>query len=286
MKLGISMWSYFHAYKAGKIDMPGFIHEAKRLGADGVELLDVFYRDKDLDSERKLADQALLETGLAVGVFSVAQNFAKLTEPEREAELEKIKFGVDEAVHFSAKTVRVFAGDVAPGITFDQARDWIIDGLSLAADYAQSKGIRLALENHGKLAGKSDQVRGIIADVRNRCGHNALGANPDTGNFMLVGQKGHDAVLDVADLAYMVHFKDFKKAPADYAEWAYEDLSGQKFLGTVIGEGEVDLRACLVGLQKAGFTGWVNLEYEGVEDPMTGVPKSMENALRFINQVR
>ena len=118
------MWSYVRAVKEGRLDIPGFIHEAKRAGANGVELLDFFYRD--VVSDRQAALLALREPGPPCPIFSISQNFAKPTEEERRSQLDKIKFGVDEAGHFGAGTVRVFAGDVAEGITFDQAREWII----------------------------------------------------------------------------------------------------------------------------------------------------------------
>lgn len=266
MKLGISMWSYFHAYQAGKIDIPGFIHEAKKIGADGVELLDVFYRERDIAHERARALTALEETGLSCGVFSVAQNFAKMLPEDRELELEKIKFGVDEAVHFGAATVRVFAGNPTQGVTFDQARSWIIDGLCKAARYADENGVRLALENHGLLAGRSDQVKSIIDEVRVLTGNHALGANPDTGNFLLVGEQSDTAVRNLASCAYMVHFKDFAHAPANWTGHAYAAEDGTQFVGTAIGEGEVNLQACVAALKEANFDGWLNIEYEAEED--------------------
>jgi len=198
------MWSYVQAYKEGRIDIPGFIREAQRIGAEGVELLDFFAPNPAAD--REAAKAALAETGLVCGVFSVGQNFARPSVEERQAALDRVKFGVDEAVALGAGTVRVFAGDVSEGITFDEARGWIIEGLAEGSRYAHDHGVRLALENHGSLAGRSDQVKGIIEDVRAACGNDALGANPDTGNFLLVGQASHEAILDVAPYAYMVHF--------------------------------------------------------------------------------
>lgn len=282
MKLGVSMYSYVAAVKAGQLDIKSFIHEAARIGAEGVELLDFFYTDWDAD--RKVALAALKEVGLPCGVFSVANNFAKSAKEDRDQAVTTIKRGVDEALHFDTKTVRVFAGDIYSDATFtaEQAFTWIIDGLAEAADYAQSKNIRLALENHGKLAGLGSQINDIISQVRAKTGHAALGANPDTGNFLLVDQPGHEGVAEVAANAYMVHFKDF----APHPEGHYEGLNGKRFMGTVIGEGTVDLAAALASLKSAGFTGWVNLEYEGDADPMIGVPKSFENSLRFLNEVR
>jgi sugar phosphate isomerase/epimerase len=279
VKLGVSMYSYLRAVKDGRLDIATFIHEAKRIGADGVELLDFFY--KDVESDRARAMIALQETGLVCGVFSVAQNFAKLSQDERKAQEAKVVFGVDEAVKYGAKTVRVFAGDVSEGITFDQARAWIIEGLTNVANYAKSNGVRLALENHGKLAGRSDQVRGIIDDARDLCGHDALGANPDTGNFQLVSQKSDEAIKDVAPYAYMVHFKDFKRKPEGWEGYTFKALDGTEFVGTVIGEGEVDLASCVSALKESGFDGWLNLEFEGEGDPIIDVEKSFRNTERL-----
>ena len=280
MNIGVSMWSYVRPNRAGNLDIPAFVHEAKRGGAQGVELLDFFYKDREI--ERPLIKEALEETGLPVPIFSVAQNFAKTDAFAREAELQKIKFGVDEAIFYGAGVVRVFAGDVAEGITFDQAREWIIEGLTAASTYAHEKGIKLALENHGKLAGRGDQVAGIIADVRRLSGNDALGANPDTGNFLLVNQPSHEAIAQVAHLAYMVHFKDFVRAPEGHEGFAYGALDGSKFVGTAVGEGEVQLEACLNELRAGGFDGWLSVEYEGEEDPFTAVPRSIEIAKRFL----
>jgi sugar phosphate isomerase/epimerase len=280
LKIGVSMWSYVRAYKDGRLDIPGFIHEAKRAGADGVELLDFFYRDAV--SDRHDALQALKETGMPCPIFSISQNFAKPTEEERRAQLDKIKFGVDEAVLYGADIVRVFAGDVTDSISFDQARAWIIEGLTEASKYAASKSKRLALENHGTLAGRGEQVRGIIDDVRRAAGNDALGANPDTGNFLIVNQLSHEAIRQVADYAYMVHFKDFAPEPDGHTGFAYSTIDDKKVVGTAVGEGTVDLAKCMDALKKAGFNGWLSVEYEGEEDPLTAVRRSIENARRFL----
>lgn len=275
------MYSYVGAVRNGLMDIVGFIREAKRIGAQGVELLDFFY--KDPDAERKLAHEALAETGLPCAVFSVSQNFAKPTAEEREAQLAKIRFGVDEALRFDARVVRVFAGDAADGMSFEDARGWIVEGLAKASSYAHERGVLLALENHGRLAGRGDQVRDIIRDVRQLSGNDALGANPDTGNFLLVNQRSDEAIREVAPYAYMVHFKDFRRASDDHSGFTYAALDGSKYAGTVIGEGDVPLAACVRILRDADFDGWLNVEYEGEEDPIAGVAKSVETAHRLIS---
>lgn len=281
MQLGVSMWSYHRDAFAGKMTIPDFIREVKRIGADGVELLDAFY--KDPAAERSAAKNALDETGLPCPIFSVGNNFAKETPEERHAEVEKIRFGIGEAKFYGAQVVRVFAGDVRDGLDFETTREWIIDGLVEASRIANGEGVRLALENHGRLAGLSDQVRGIIHEVRARAGNDALGANPDTGNFLLVDEASHDAVEDLAPYAYMVHFKDFAEAiTPDAKARAMRSNDGHSYIGAAVGEGVVDLKRCIEHLQNAGFRGWLSIEYEGEEPSHTAVQRSVINAQRYL----
>lgn len=276
MKLGLSMWSYAALYQRGQIDLPGFIQEAKRLGVEGVELLDFFW--KDIDSELPLVRAALQDTGLAVGVYSVANNFVSSHDSVRLAQVQKIRDGVDQAVGFGAKTVRVFGGDLDPAFTYEQCLLWIIDGLRDAAQYAYDNGVTLALENHGHLAGRSDQVEIILNAVASP----ALKANPDTGNFLLVHQASHLAVAQLAPRAAMCHFKDFHVVPDDYTGFAYTGTEGLKFAGTAIGEGDVDLADCVTALRHAGFDGWLNIEYEGEEDPFSAVSRSVDYTRKLL----
>jgi len=272
MKLGISMYSYYAVWKRGEMDIPGFIRESKQLGVDGVELLDFFFKDRA--EETPAVKEALEETGLKVGVYSVSNNFG-LPDPEvRKEHVAIIERGVDSAIEYGARVVRVFAGDRRPDTTFEQSLSWIIDGLSQAAAYAYDHGITLALENHGLLAGRSDQVETILRAVASP----ALKANPDTGNFLLTEEASHDAVEKLATRAAMVHFKDFQVVADDYAGQAYTSLRGLKLVGTAIGEGEVALGACVRSLREAGFDGWLNIEYEGSEDPMVAVRRSVAAA--------
>ena len=293
MKIGVSMWSYFHTWRKGNFDVPAFIREAKKAGADGVELLDFFYNvpegervqlftSDQVAAKRQAAKKALAETGLPVPIFSVANNFAKHDPVDRETELKKIRFGVDEALEYGAKVVRVFAGDVSETVTFDQARAYIVEGLAKASIYAHQNGVRLALENHGTLAGRGDQVCGLIEDVRKLSGNDALGANPDTGNFLIVDQPSDEAIREVARYAYMVHFKDFSPAPAGWSGFSYKTITGEPLIGTAVGEGTVRLGECIRALKEAAFEGWLSVEYEGEEDPLTAVPRSIENARKFI----
>lgn len=292
MKLAVSMWSYVAPWKAGGFGIPEFVAAAKAAGVDGVELLDLFYKEpanawtgehtpESIAGARRIALQALKENGLPCPIFSVANDFAQTDEAKRAKALDNIRLGIEEAGVYGAGVVRVFAGDVKEGVTFEQARAWIVEGLAEASKLAAGANVKLALENHGRLAGRADQVRDLIRDVREAAGNDALGANPDTGNFLVVDTVPHEAVAAVADLAYMVHFKDFRRA-AEGTEGSYASLAGVPLIGEALGEGDVDLKACVRALKAKGFDGWLSIEFEGAEDPMTAIPRSVEAARRFM----
>jgi len=277
------MWSYVAPWKRGEIEAPDFVRAAAALGVDGVELLDFFFRDKsDWSAETDQIKAALDETGLPVGVFSVGNDFAQADESARDEQVAVIKRGVDQAEVFGAGVVRVFAGGDLPGTPNETVFEWFLHGLCEASYYAADRGVKLALENHGLIAGRSDQVNDLVHKVRIATGTDTLGANPDTGNFLLVNEDSADAVRGVAKYAHMCHFKDFEIAPADWDGHAYAALDGTKFIGSAIGEGGVDLAACVEALRDASFDGWVNIEYESSEDPASGVPRSVMNARRFV----
>ncbi len=276
MRLGLSMWSCNALWQQETLDIPGFVRLAAQWGVDGVELLDFFWRD--WDTEFPLVLDALRETGLPVCVYSVSNNFA-LPDPAACAEeLQAITRGVDAARALGASIVRVFAGDAPDGIAPADAFRWITLGLSEAADYARNAGVTLALENHGLLAGLSGQVSLILDAVNSP----ALRANPDTGNFLLARDVPENACGRLAPRAAMCHLKDFVAVPPNYHLQAYVAANGSKYAGTALDEGEVDLPACLANLRAGGFDGWVNIEYEAEEDPLTGLPRSVAAARRLL----
>ena len=63
------------------------------------------------------------------------------------------KRGVDVALSLDVNLRRVFSGSYREGISQEQGNEWILEGLSAGAAYAERQGVTLALENHGRFAG-------------------------------------------------------------------------------------------------------------------------------------
>lgn len=277
MKLSVSMWSVVYPVRAGQMDMAGFVDFAAKQDADGVELLDYFWKDKA--SELPKVKKQIADAGLELAVYSVGNDFFQPDRAVWEKQLADMKTGIDTANALEVGLMRVFSGNRKEGYELADGMDWIIDGLAQSAEYAAAHGVVLALENHGLMAGRSDQVRYMIETVNSP----SLRANLDTGNFLLVGQNPTDAARDLADVVALVHLKDFAVAPAGQTSHVYKGLDGVGYTGTVVSEGQVDLAEIISILSKAGYDGWLSLEYEGGLDPLTvGVPGSLAAARKLM----
>ncbi|MBW7460701.1 sugar phosphate isomerase/epimerase, partial [Paenibacillus sepulcri] len=180
---------------------------------------------------------------------------------------------------FRARVVRVFSGDKAGDVSYEQASDWIIDGLKEASAYAASQGVTLCLENHGLFAGKAEQVLNVIREV----GSEHLRSTFDTGNFLLVDESPSEAAVKLADHISHVHLKDFALVEQDYEGKIYTSLSGQRYAGFAPGEGSVDLPFILGHLKDNGYNGRLTVEYEGDEEQKQGSERSILNLRRMLS---
>lgn len=278
MKTCISMWSLHKYWYAGELDVLRFCEWAATTGADGVELLNIFWKDQASELPQVL--EILGRAGLAVAAYDATNNFVRADAADRAAQVAKVKEDIRTAVALGAKTVRVFSGDLSPGTPYAEAKGWIVSCLREAAAYAAEHGVTLALENHGLLAGKAEQVAELIDLV----GSPAFRATIDTANFFLVDEDPNEAIRLLAGKAAHVHFKDFKPAPEGWTGPTYTALSGRKFMGTVAGEGAVDLARAVADLKAGGYSGWLSVEFEGSEEPKAGTQASLAALKRVVDR--
>ena len=271
------MYSCVRAVQAGQLDLMGFVDYAAAQGVAGVELLDIFW--SDAEREIPAVKARIAAAGMDVAVFSISNNFIQPEASARARELADLKGGVDIALDLGTDTVRVFSGSAREAVSQEEGMDWILEGLSAGAAYAEARGVTLALENHGQFAGRSDQVRDIIDSVASP----ALRVNLDTGNFLPVGQNPTEAAEHLADLVVLVHLKDMRPATGAEASHVMTDPDGQLLTGSVTGDGLVDLAAIRAVMDRVDYAGWWSLEYEGADEPIAvGVPRSLANARKLL----
>ena len=157
-----------------------------------------------------------------------------------------VKDWIDNAVKLGAPCIRVFAGGVPEGHTEEEARKWTIAASEECADYGKSRGVIVALENHGGITGTAEGTISLITAVDSEW----LRSNLDAGNYR---QDPYESIAKTAPYAVTCHTK-------------VEVPSGK-------GNPELDAKRLVKILGDAGYRGYLSIEYESAEDPMTAVPK-------------
>ncbi|MFC2075766.1 sugar phosphate isomerase/epimerase family protein [candidate division KSB1 bacterium] len=232
--------------KTGKWTMFDFIDKAVELDFDGVELTSYYFTSFDKPYLHSLKKACYLK-GLDVSGTAIGNNLVQPDKKDRDAEIKKIRDGVDYAVELGAPFVRVFAGRLPEGYTEDQGMGWLIDGFKEASDYAAKRGVYIGLENHGGLTSTAEQVIRIIDGVDNEW----FALNLDTGNYRTDPYK---EIEQTVSRAVTCHIKlDIPDPEKDE---------------------RVDLDVDRLGaiLKAAGYRGYVSIEYEIEEDPLVVMP--------------
>ena len=241
----ICAYSFRDQLKAGSMTYADLIRMAADLGADGVDLTAYWLPDT---SDQTLFPLKKLAYKSAVSIYTIGIG-ARMAQPTPElqaAEVETVRKWLDVAQRLGAGHVRVFGGAVPKGATEEQAVVWAVETLKRCADEAGKRGITLGVEDDGGLTTNADRTVEIVQKASSPW----AGINLDVGNFP---DDAYHQIEMCAPYATNVHFKsevhvDGKSQPADWPRIL-------KILGN------------------AGYQGYLALEYESTDAPLTAVPK-------------
>ncbi len=220
------------------------IRMAADLGADGVDLTTYWLADTS-DATLFALKRLAYHSGVAIYTIGIRARMAQPTPELQSAEVQTVRTWLGVAERLGAAHIRIFGGAVPKGASEEQAVAWAVETLKLCADEAAKKGITLGVEDDGGITTNADRTVEIVKKAASPW----VGINLDVGNFP------NDAYTQIemcAPYATNVHFKsqvhiDHKQQPADWARIL-------KILGN------------------AGYRGYLALEYESTDDPLTAVP--------------
>lgn len=253
-RLKLSCCAYsFRKYLSGKDktwSMADFIERCAEWGLDGTELTSYYFAETSPSYCHRLRRACFL-LGLDISGTAIGNTFAVPPGEKREAQVSKVHTWVDLAAEMGAPCIRVFGGSVPEGASVEEATQWAAEALQEAAAYAGQRGIYLALENHGGVTASAGGVLQILQAVESEW----VGANLDTGNFH--GEDPYDEVAQVAPYGINVHLKAEVRAKGQRAE-------------------PTDFARIADILRGANYRGYLSLEYESAEDPLTAVPRLLQ----------
>jgi len=239
------------------------IRVAAELGMDGIDWVSTYGEDpREL---RKRCDDA----GLPV----VAHTFFmhRVAEEELAAAAEK---NLDNAVILGAPMVMLPPVPFARELDAAENRRRWAERLHRIAPLAKARGLVMTVEN---FPGKNSPVVTAEDFYELQAAVPELKLTFDNGN----AGSGEDQIASLRrcfkDIVH-VHFKDWLRSDAPVENWM-EMRDGSFCAPALIGEGVVDSRATLRELEALGYTGYINIEYEGNDKP---ADKAVQQALGYL----
>lgn len=246
--------------------MEDCIDQAAQMGFDGVEFLHVQMSSTSNGYLQKLKRQAF-SLGLDLCGFSTHQGFVYPDKERRQKNIDHTLECIEIAYKLGIPTIRINTGrwnttrsfdelmknrgiePRLPGYTDDDGFKWVIDSIEKLLPKAEECGVLLGLENHWGLGRTPEGVLRIVEAIDSPW----LAVTLDTGNFL---EDPYDKLEALAPRAILVQAKTYFGG----GKWYTLDL---------------DYPRIAQMLRKHNYRGYVSLEFEGNEDPATGIPKSL-----------
>lgn len=244
-KISLAEWSLHKAMRAGKmnnLDFPGY---ARKVGIDGIEYVNQFFKDKPKD-EAYLGDlKKRCDDNDVKSLLIMCDGLGQLGASDaakRMKTVENHKPWLSAAKFLGCHSIRVNAASDGK-LSREEQEKLAADGLAKLSEAGKEHGLNVIVENHGGLS--SDGA--WLAAVMKRVNMDNCGTLPDFGNFRVSGDVTYDRYKGVAEL--MPYAKAVSAKSHDFDEKGNEIHTDYfKMMDIVL---------------KAGYHGYVGIEYEG-----------------------
>lgn len=292
MKISVSSYSFQQYIKAGKLTQLTAIAEAARLGFEGIEFTDLKpdvnqtpTYEEQLAYARELRAEAE-RVGIQIVGYMIGANLYRGSEELNRAEIERLKGQVDLAAEMGASLLRhdICYSEKTDGrvTSYDKMLPTIAAAAREITEYAATKGIRTCTENHGLIAQDADRLEKLF----NAVDHENYGLLVDMGNFACADEDSARAVSRLAPYAIHAHAKDFKIYPfgteVDPALRSFTSRGCNRLVGCALGDGDIPSRQCVAILKRAGYDGWMTIEFEGNGDCIEEITKGIARLKEYV----
>ncbi len=195
----------------------------------------------------KLYQKEMANNAMKMPVMDLLANLANPAKKERNQAYELMRQGIDICDALNTEIVHVAGCSLVEGVTTEEGKKLIAEGLSDFVDDVEKRGMTLAIEDFDpspELICSAEDCLDILCQTGNRAKFVF-----DTGNFEAVGEHAEDVFEQMIDRTCHFHFKDFKS-----------DDSPRGYSGTYFGKGKIKNRKIAELIKKSDYSGWVALE--------------------------
>lgn len=264
--IGVSSYSFWGFRRDHLRDLPLCLDHAARMGFDGFEILQRQLVDTETATLQKVKRHAFVN-GLDLMGYSTHQGFLSPDEEKRKKNIKHTIDCIEQAYALGIPTMRVNSGtwgtsknfddlmakrgveEPLEGYTEEDAFGWVIDAYEQILPVAERCGVILGLENHWGLGVTPEGIKRVLDAIDSPW----LRVTLDTGNFL---EDPYDRLTQLAPETVLLQAKTYFGGGV----WYTLDLDYPRIAGI---------------LREARFKGYVSLEFEGKEDPLTAIPKSL-----------
>lgn len=262
-KISLAEWSLnkgmFKKGNAAPHEHLDFCKIARSLGIDGVEYVNQMFFDKATDTAY-LADMKQRQDGEGVkGLLIMCDREGNLGDPDaakRAKTVENHLKWLDAAATLGCHSIRVNAAS-DPKLSWDEQMKLAADGLHQLCVEGDKRGQFVVVENHGGLSSNGLWLTGVMQAAD----HPRVGILPDFGNFYTDRTKGELYNPYKGLREFMPWVKQGMSAKA--YDW---DTGAGKFYTEDRREGRemtLDFQRLIGIVVKAGYKGYIGIEYEG-----------------------
>lgn len=257
----------------GYLDVKEVIGYYSSLEVDAVELGDTYWCDYDPKDVKRICEDA----GFPIYSYNIFSDFA-LPDEYRKTSVEQVRRLLDRTAALGAGKALIFPLTLKMNIDMDTQRSWLVEGLREGAEYAKSIGIKLCIENWDDpigrpLMGSISQIIGLYKDVDSE----GLALIYDDGATPFVKDDPIAMLREIAPYVEHIHIKNCRKVhPYEKIERSRADDEGQRFTGTLLSEGMIDIPKVLEEVKKIDYSGYISIEYQGMDFPVHALRKNIE----------
>ena len=266
-EISLAEWSLHRSLQSKEIDHLDFFSVAKNeFNISAVEYVNSFFFDKAKD-QRYLKEMKLRASDLGVrSLLIMCDNEGNLGDPDLKKRTKSVEnhYKWAEAAKFlGCHSIRVNARSFG---SYDEQIVLAADGLRRLTEFGDTLELNTIVENHGGLSSNGKWLSAVMDKVD----HPRVGTLPDFGNFRIEGDEWYDRYQGMKEL--MPYAKAVSAKSHEF------DSNGNEI--------QSDYYKIMDIVLKAGYSGYVGIEYEGnVHSEIEGIKLTRDLLIKIRDSI-